>query len=100
MDKDFRTAATMRQSKVYMVNEKIYNACVDSMMSKGWVVISVKNRVSFEWDLQLHDAKRQVDAVCDLLPSATPNHLFCDQGREVSELSASNKALMMSLHRD
>ncbi|KAF4442135.1 hypothetical protein FACUT_2243 [Fusarium acutatum] len=59
-----------------------------------------ENRVSFEWDLQLHDAKRQVDAVCDLLPSATPNHLFCDQGREVSELSASNKALMMSLHRD
>ncbi|KAF5675867.1 DNA helicase [Fusarium circinatum] len=32
----------------------------------------VRNRVSFEWDLQLHDAKRQVDAVCDLLPSVTP----------------------------
>ncbi|KAF5249665.1 hypothetical protein FANTH_4973 [Fusarium anthophilum] len=52
------------------------------------------NRVSFEWDLQLHDA------VCDLLPSATPNHLFYDQGREDLELDADNKVLMMSLHRD
>ncbi|CCT63610.1 uncharacterized protein FFUJ_05242 [Fusarium fujikuroi IMI 58289] len=58
------------------------------------------NRVSFEWDLQLHEAKRQVDAVCDLLPSAAPNHLFCDQRCEGSELSAGKKALMMSFHRD
>ncbi|KAF5962385.1 hypothetical protein FBULB1_14227, partial [Fusarium bulbicola] len=60
----------------------------------------IRNRVSLEWDLQLHDAKRQVDAVCDLLPSATPNRRFCDQVFEVSELRADNEALMMSLHRD
>ncbi|KAF5580454.1 DNA helicase [Fusarium pseudoanthophilum] len=60
-----------------------------------------ENRVSFEWDLQLHDAKRQVDAVCDFLPSATPNRqFFRDKGLQVSELNASEKALMMSLHRD
>ncbi|KAF5625043.1 DNA helicase [Fusarium sp. NRRL 52700] len=60
----------------------------------------IRNRVSFEWDVQLYDAKRQVDAVCDLLPSATPNRLFYNQGHKASELSADSKALMMSLHRD
>ncbi|KAH7205902.1 hypothetical protein DER44DRAFT_884002 [Fusarium oxysporum] len=60
-----------------------------------------ENCVSFEWDLQLHDAKRQVDAVCGLLPSATPNHLFFrDQGPKGSELCVNNEALIMSLHRD
>ncbi|KAG5747292.1 hypothetical protein H9Q69_002496 [Fusarium xylarioides] len=60
-----------------------------------------ENRVSFEWDLQLHDAKRRVDAVCDFLPSAAPNrHFFHDKGLEVSELDAGEKELMMSLHRD
>ncbi|KAJ0149822.1 Uncharacterized protein HZ326_7606 [Fusarium oxysporum f. sp. albedinis] len=61
----------------------------------------IRNCVSFEWDLQLHDAKRQVEAVCDLLPSATPNHLFFrDQGPKGSELCVNNEALIMSLHRD
>ncbi|KAF5576926.1 DNA helicase [Fusarium pseudocircinatum] len=61
----------------------------------------IRNRVSFEWDLQLHDAKRQVDAVCDFLPLAAPNrHFFRDKGLEVSEFGVGRKALMMSLHRD
>ncbi|KAF5689046.1 hypothetical protein FDENT_4548 [Fusarium denticulatum] len=61
----------------------------------------IRNRVSFEWDLQLHDAKRQVDAVCDLLPSAAPNRqFFRDKGLEVSEFVFGREALMMSLHRD
>ncbi|KAF4947774.1 hypothetical protein FGADI_10168 [Fusarium gaditjirri] len=61
----------------------------------------IRNRVSFEWDLQLHDAKRQVDAVCDLLPSATPNRLFFrDQDPKGSELGVNKDKLRMSLHRD
>ncbi|KAF5723290.1 hypothetical protein FMUND_1924 [Fusarium mundagurra] len=60
-----------------------------------------ENRVSFEWDLELHDAKRLVDAVCDLLPSAAPNRqFFLDKALEVSELGVGREALMMSLHRD
>ncbi|EWG45976.1 hypothetical protein FVEG_06604 [Fusarium verticillioides 7600] len=58
----------------------------------------LQNRVSFEWDLQLQDVKRQVDTVYDLLPSATPNLLFRCPGREILELGAGDKALMMSPH--
>jgi hypothetical protein len=57
--------------------------------------------VSFEWALQRHDAKRQVAAVCDFLPSAAPNRqLFRDKGLEVSQLGVGREVLTMSLHRD
>ncbi|KAF4969787.1 hypothetical protein FSARC_3064 [Fusarium sarcochroum] len=59
-----------------------------------------KNRVSLEWDLQLHEVKRKVEAVCNFLPSAAPSSLVCGQNAEDSLPGSDYEKLVMSLHRD
>ncbi|KAL7759722.1 hypothetical protein ACKLNR_009812 [Fusarium oxysporum f. sp. zingiberi] len=59
-----------------------------------------QNHVTLDWDLQLQETERKVEAVCEFLPTAAPTSLIRGESPEDSKPRSDREKLVMSLHRD
>ncbi|SCV38782.1 uncharacterized protein FFFS_05971 [Fusarium fujikuroi] len=83
-----------------VLNDHPLTADEDELVLEVMPPKAAQNHVTLNWDLQLQEIERKVEAVCEFLPTAAPTSVIRGESSEDSKPLSDREKLVMSLHRD